>query len=143
MIFNNTTLTLEDNLTDINSMNNYSYIKMIGCIFEPSIDDYFNTCSNCGLDIDDEHIHEILFDLNVKFLTSKVGNYGTPKNITGGIDKILKDHVYPGEFEIETNNYEIRYTKDDYFKIVNDIIYNSINSDLNLNSNTNSNNNSN
>ena len=135
MIFNNTTLTLEDNLTNISSMNNYSCIKMIGCIFISSINEYFDTCSNCGLNIDDEHIHEILFDLNVKFLITKVGNYSTPKNITGGIDKILKDHVYPGEFEIETDNYEIKYTKDDYFQIVNDIIYKSINSNVNNNSN--------
>ena len=137
MIFNSTILTLKDNLIDINSMNNYNCVKMIGCIFVSSIDDYFDTCSNCGLDIDDEHVHEILFDLNVRFLTAKVGNYGTPKNITGGINKILKDHVYPGKFEIETDNYIIRYTKDDYFKIVNDIIYNSINSNSNTNNNSN------
>ena len=126
VMVNENTLILENNLSDISNMDNYSTLKMIGCIFTPSLKEYIDICKRCGVFIDDNEndteIGNILFDLSTKFLLSKIGNINNPKISKIGINKILHDTVYPGEFEINTNDYEIQYNQWDYFKVVSSIL---------------------
>lgn len=125
----NTVLDLESNLNDLNDIDNYQIMHMFGCIFVSTENKYYEACKRCGLDENNERVHEILFDLNTRFLISKVKPHNHHINeeyYVNDINKILSDGVYPGEFEIECDNYNIIYSSDNYFELVNDIINNDL-----------------
>ena len=110
------TLLLEDNLNDLDELRIYKHLKMIGCIFAETKEQYYKLCKQCGLDKDSD-IHNILFDLNTRFLI-----HAYSKNENNCINRILSEHVYPGKFEIDIDNYEVEYSSNDYFDIVDQII---------------------
>ena len=99
---------------------------MIGCIFAPTMGEYYEICERCGVKRNNSNVHNILFDLNSRFLLAKIIELKN-QGIKVCINSIINDGVYPGELEIETRNYNIRYTYATYFTLVNAIINNKFN----------------
>jgi len=111
-------LYLEDNLNNLENFYNYDKVIMNGCIFEPLLSNYYLKCNECGLDPHSRY-HEILFDLNTRFLKNAKNHISNQK-----LGRIIDDGVYPGKFEINILDYNAIYSENDYLQVVNDKINN-------------------
>ena len=115
-------LYLEDNLKDID-IKKYTTITMDGCIFTNNPKVYYDTCKLCGLPENDPR-HKILFDLNVRFILSKIDSTKYEDNNNMVLVQAMHSEVYPGIYTINLTNYKPIYTKNDYFKLVRQIVDN-------------------